>query len=110
MISLLISLAVLIYGYIVYGRFTEKVFSPDNRTTPAISKNDGVDFVPMKTWKSFLVRFLGGAVHDYMSGMISARHDGASIAELSGTYLGKRQKQSCVFFRLFCLFSAELYL
>ena len=32
---------------------------------------------------------LGGAVHDYMSGMISSRHEGASIAELSGTYLGK---------------------
>ena len=32
---------------------------------------------------------LGGAVHDYMAGMISSRHGGASIAELSGTYLGK---------------------
>ena len=32
---------------------------------------------------------LGGAVHDYMCGMISERHDGASIAELSGIYLGK---------------------
>ncbi len=31
---------------------------------------------------------LGGAVHDYMSGMISERHGGASIAELSGLYLG----------------------
>ncbi len=31
---------------------------------------------------------LGGGVHDYMSGMISERHDGASIAELSGIYLG----------------------
>lgn len=58
MISLLISLIVLITGYNVYGRFTEKVFSPDDRTTPAIAKNDGVDFVPMKTWKSFLVQLL----------------------------------------------------
>lgn len=32
---------------------------------------------------------LGGAVHDYMSGMVSSRHKGASIAELSGIYLGK---------------------
>ena len=32
---------------------------------------------------------LGGGVHDYMCGMISLRHDGASIAELSGLYLGK---------------------
>ena len=32
---------------------------------------------------------LGGAVHDYMSGMISERHGGTSIATLSGHYLGK---------------------
>ncbi len=31
---------------------------------------------------------LGGAVHDYMSGMISCRHGGSSVAELSGIYLG----------------------
>lgn len=31
---------------------------------------------------------LGGAVHDYMSGMISERNGGGSIAELSGRYLG----------------------
>ncbi len=35
---------------------------------------------------------LGGAVHDYMSGMISSRHQGASVAELSGIYLGKAAK------------------
>ena len=35
---------------------------------------------------------LGGGVHDYMSGMISERHDGASIAELSGVYLGNAAK------------------
>ena len=119
MVSLLISLAVLLIGYIVYGRIIESIFAPDGRTTPAVSKNDGVDFVPMKSWKAFLIQLLniagtgpifgalmgavfgpvvfiwivlgsilGGAVHDYMSGMISLRHDGASIAELSGSYLG----------------------
>lgn len=31
---------------------------------------------------------LGGAVHDYMTGMISCRNNGTSIAELSGKYLG----------------------
>ena len=31
MISLLISFAVLIVGYLVYGRVTEKIFAPDNR-------------------------------------------------------------------------------
>ena len=129
MISLLISFAVLIVGYAVYGRVAEKIFSPDDRKTPAIAVNDGVDCVPMKRWKAFLVQLLniagtgpifcalmgavfgpvvflwivfgsilGGAVHDYMSGMISSRHNGASIAELSGTYLGKAAKW---FMRLF---------
>ena len=120
MISLLISLVVLLAGFLVYGRITERVFAPDDRQTPAVAINDGVDCVPMKPWKAFLVQLLniagtgpifgalmgacfgpvvflwivfgsilGGAVHDYMSGMISSRHQGASIAELSGTYLGR---------------------
>ncbi|MBR4724029.1 MAG: carbon starvation protein A, partial [Clostridia bacterium] len=120
MISLFISLVVLFVGYILYGKVAEKLFAPDDRATPAVTVNDGVDFVTMKTWKAFLVQLLniagtgpifgalmgavfgpvvflwivfgsilGGAVHDYMSGMISSRHEGASIAELSGTYLGK---------------------
>ena len=119
-ISLLLSFAVLIVGFAVYGRVTEKIFGPDDRQTPAVAVNDGVDCVPMKTWKAFLVQLLniagtgpifgalmgavfgpvvflwivlgsvlGGAVHDYMSGMISSRHKGASLAELSGTYLGR---------------------
>jgi carbon starvation protein CstA len=43
MISLLISFAVLILGYTVYGRFVEKIFAPDDRLTPAVAINDGVD-------------------------------------------------------------------
>ena len=120
MISLMLSLAVLLAGFAIYGRLTERVFAPDDRQTPAVAINDGVDCVPMKPWKAFLVQLLniagtgpifgalmgacfgpvvflwivfgsilGGAVHDYMSGMISSRHGGASIAELSGVYLGK---------------------
>lgn len=123
MISLLISFCVLVIGYFVYGKITEKIFAPDDRKTPAIAINDGVDCVPMKRWKAFLIQLLniagtgpifgalmgavfgpvvflwivfgsilGGAVHDYMSGMISSRHNGASIAELSGLYLGKVAK------------------
>ncbi|HAM64097.1 MAG: carbon starvation protein CstA [Firmicutes bacterium GWF2_51_9] len=34
-----------------------------------------------------------GAVHDYLSGMISMRHNGASISEIVGTYLGNEMKQ-----------------
>ena len=35
----------------------------------------------------------GGAVHDYFSGMLSVRHDGLSITEIIGIYLGKGAKQ-----------------
>jgi carbon starvation protein CstA len=31
----------------------------------------------------------GGGVHDYFAGMLSVRHDGASIPEVVGKYLGK---------------------
>lgn len=123
MISLILSLGVLLAGFAVYGRLTEKVFAPDGRQTPAVAINDGVDCVPMPLWKAFLIQLLniagtgpifgalmgacfgpvvflwivfgsilGGAVHDYMSGMISCRHGGSSIAELSGIYLGNAAK------------------
>ncbi len=123
MISLILSLAVLLIGYLVYSRVVDRVFAPDERQTPAVAVNDGVDCVPMKPWKAYLVQLLniagtgpifgplmgavfgpvvflwivlgsilGGAVHDYMSGMISCRHGGSSIAELSGVYLGKAAK------------------
>ena len=56
MISFIVALVVLVIGFMVYGRLTDKVFSPDDRTTPAVSINDGVDCIPMKTWKAVLIR------------------------------------------------------
>ncbi len=58
MISLILSFAVLIAGYLIYGRVVERVFAPDDRTTPAYTKQDGVDYIPMPTWKVFLVQLL----------------------------------------------------
>jgi len=119
MITLAAALAALLAGFALYGKAAERAFGPDDRETPAVAINDGVDCVPMKPWKAFLVQLLniagtgpifgalmgacfgpvvflwivfgsilGGAVHDYFSGMISSRHAGASVAELSGLYLG----------------------
>lgn len=58
MITFLISFVALIVGYAVYGRFVERVFSPDDRPTPAIAKADGIDFVAMPYWKVFMIQFL----------------------------------------------------
>ncbi len=119
MYSFLISVALLIVGYIFYGALVDRIFAPDDRKTPAVEINDGVDYVPMPTWKVFLIQLLniagtgpifgalsgaifgpivylwivfgcifGGAVHDYMTGMLSARNKGASISEIDGMYLG----------------------
>ena len=125
MYSFLISIAALILGYVLYGAFVEHVFGPDpRRDTPAVTKADGVDFIPMPTWKVFMIQFLNiagtgpifgaimgakfgpsaylwvvfgcifaGAVHDYMSGMLSVRHGGAGYPELVGEYLGERTKK-----------------
>lgn len=125
MISFLTSIAILIIGYIVYGKFIEKIFVVDrDKVTPAVRLNDGVDFVPLPLWKLFLMQFLNiaglgpifgaiagamfgpaaflwivlgsifaGGVHDYLSGMLSLRHNGLSISELVGIYLGPLIKQ-----------------
>ena len=51
MATFLIGLVVLFVGAAIYGKFCEKVFGPDDRETPAYSKQDGVDYVPMREWK-----------------------------------------------------------
>ncbi|MDG1241740.1 MAG: carbon starvation CstA family protein, partial [Opitutae bacterium] len=59
MITFFISLLILLAAYFIYGRIVEKIFAiePD-RTTPAIEKNDGVDYVPLPTWRIFMIQFL----------------------------------------------------
>ena len=41
MITFIIALALLIGGYMIYGRFVNNVFGPDNRETPAVTNEDG---------------------------------------------------------------------
>ena len=42
----------------------------------------------------------GGAVHDYRSGMLSLRHDGCGLAELTGLYLGGTARKALIFFTM----------
>ena len=125
MTILLISLALLVGGYCIYGWLVEKVFGVDpKRLTPAKSRTDGVDYVELPTWKVFLIQFLniaglgpifgaimgvmfgpmafiwivfgcifGGAVHDFISAMMSIRSGGDSLPELVGRELGPAVKQ-----------------
>lgn len=59
MAPFLIALAVLIGGYFIYGLFVEKIFGIDpKRKTPAYSMCDNVDYMPLPTWKVFLIQFL----------------------------------------------------
>jgi len=59
MITFLLSIIALILGYFLYGRLVERIFGIDpSRSTPAMNQNDGVDFVPMKWGRIFLIQFL----------------------------------------------------
>lgn len=123
MITFVIGLVILVVGGILYGRYCEKIFGPDDRETPAIASNDGVDYVPMQKWKNSLIELLNiagtgpiigpiqgilfgplafitiplgnvlaGSMHDYFSGMISMRNNGAQMPRLIQKYLGNKTR------------------
>lgn len=59
MIAFLISLAVLIVGYFVYGAFVDRILATDrNRPMPAETMRDNIDFRPLSPWRVFLIQFL----------------------------------------------------
>ena len=59
MYSFTICLLILVVGYFVYGRYVERVFGPEaKRPTPALTKADGVDYIPMPMWRTFLIQLL----------------------------------------------------
>ena len=134
MISFTLSLIALVLGYLLYGRFVERVFGPDDRVTPAVAKADGLDYIVLPNWKIFMIQFLNiagtgpifgaimgakfgpvaylwivfgcifaGATHDYLSGMLSMRHDGAGLPEMIGHYLGKTTKSVMLVFTVLLL-------
>ena len=125
MTSFLIALAVLVGGYFIYGALIDRIIATDpSRKMPAYEMRDDVDYLPMPTWKVFLIQFLNiaglgpifgaimgvmfgpaaflwivlgtifaGAVHDFLSGVISIRMGGASLPEIVGHELGTEVKQ-----------------
>ncbi len=132
MITFIVSFILLLLGYFVYGKFVERIFGADPaRKTPCYTHQDGIDYIPMPTWKVYLIQFLniagtgpifgtmqgilfgpaaylwivfgcifGGAVHDYLSGMISLRRGGESQPELIGSELGRPAKVVMLLFAL----------
>ncbi len=59
MITFFSSIALLVLGYIFYSKVAERIFGADEkRETPAISMKDGVDYMPMPKWRTFLIQFL----------------------------------------------------
>ena len=55
----LLACSLLVLGYFIYGSFVERVFGADfKRKTPAVQYQDGVDYVPLPTYKIFLIQFL----------------------------------------------------
>lgn len=132
MIAFVAGLAILAAGYFFYGGLLDRFLRPDPlRPTPAIARPDGVDYVPMSTWRVYLIQLLniaglgpvfgpimgalwgpqvflwivfgtvlGGAVHDYLSGFMSVRNDGAGLPDLIGRYLGRPARHLSVLFIL----------
>ena len=58
MITFIIGLVILGLGGFFYGRFVERFFGISDKPTPAITKADGVDFVPMASWRNGLIHLL----------------------------------------------------
>ena len=58
MITFLLGIFILIFGYVFYSKFIENLVSPDNRSTPANALNDGVDYIPMSKNRNCLIHLL----------------------------------------------------
>lgn len=78
MITFTLCLLALIAGYFTYGRLMERVFGPDDRKTPALTKADGVDYIPLPTWKIFMIQFLNIAGLGPIFGAIMGAKFGSS--------------------------------
>lgn len=68
-----VAIVVLTLGYFVYGSFIARQYAlDDSRTTPAVVKNDGVDFVPEKPFALLSQHFSAIAAAGPIAGPILA--------------------------------------
>ena len=69
-------------------------------TGPIFGAIMGMWFGPAAYLWIVLGCIFGGAVHDYMSGMLSLRNDGQGLAELMGRYLGPAARRFLIVFTM----------
>ena len=137
MLVIIVGIAALILGFLVYSKIAERALYPKRESTPATTMADGIDYVPMKRSKNLLIQFLniagtgpifgalmgakwgpivflwiifgtilGGAVHDYMAGMMSMRNEGSSITRIITKYLGKNTRYPVLILIIFLMIMA----
>lgn len=58
MLIIVLGVLALLCGYLFYSRLPEHMFMPFRDDTPAVSRTDGMDFVPQKRTKNLLIQFL----------------------------------------------------
>lgn len=130
MFTFLVCLVLLVTAYFTYGRYLEHLCGVDpKRPVPSSTACDGVDFIPLPAWKTFLIQLLNiaglgpifgavlgaaygpvaflwitfggifmGGMHDFVSGFISMRRQGASLPESVGEFLGRGMRRAVCFF------------
>lgn len=81
MISFIVGVVLLVLGYFIYGKIIDKIFAiRPEKPTPAYTMQDGMDYVPMKTWKCFLIQLLNIAgVGPICGAIMGARFGTASF-------------------------------
>lgn len=59
MITFAVCILLLIAGYFIYGKLVARHLDVDpSRKTPAYAQQDGIDYMPMSTWRVFVIQFL----------------------------------------------------
>jgi carbon starvation protein CstA len=71
-IAFLLCLILLVLGYVFYGRLAQRVYGLDeSKPMPCVTMPDGVDYMPLPTWRVFLIQLLNIAGLGPVVGAIS---------------------------------------